>query len=195
MLVQVFFLAICVQWRDLRFAIRSVTGRGSASWDTQSSAHLSNLKWSYRILIATGLIILSILIMFICIESESQCFSSRITALTPAFFFSPYDLQTYDIEGVEWGTNCGSQTSLLASGILSGIIDLSLWGLSIKTYRSDQPQLSETGTVFRRAPPAKKTLSSSATSFSSNVETCGVRVTIDFSCRTWRRTESRERRM
>lgn len=65
----VFFLAICVQWRDLRFAIRSVTGRGSASWDTQSSAHLSNLKWSYRILIATGLIILSILIMFICIET------------------------------------------------------------------------------------------------------------------------------
>lgn len=71
-----------------------------------------------------------------------------------------------------------SHFSRLSPGILGGMINVFLFGLSIKTYRSDERRASETGTFFRRDRPSKRTLSTKG--IVSSMENAGISVAIDF---------------
>lgn len=151
--ISIFVFAVFFSWRDLRQAIKSVQGRHTASTDNQS------LLWSYRTLMATSLVITIKLAAYVAIDIPLSNRPTTIKALHGERIAEVIRL---------W--------SLLAAGVLGGVINIVLSILTLRTSPSSSPRSSgDSGTVFRRAHPSQNT----PPSYKSSLGSSGVQVTVE----------------
>lgn len=160
--IVIFVFAMWAQYRDLSEAIANVKllRLGTASWDTKASRHMENLVWSVRSLQITGAAVVLILLSFIGLQLPCIDRTTTIKALQGETLSEILRL-----------------AGLSFSAFFGGIINLTLFIQTVKTYRPTSNRPSASSTFFRRAEPSKTTLSTSTNTTALSNQ--GIQVTVE----------------